>query len=130
MSRDRPDDQSDDRAIRRAFDSFMRLRPFLIMAGGGLATAIASTLYLSHNWEAIQGDVKAQGQTIQVHENIIRQQGIEIQNINVHFAKLEQLLIDLQNGRKTSLSTLPYNAPLAGSGSVSDTMPLPPHAGK
>ena len=65
-------------------------------------------------------DVKAQGQTIQVHENLIRNQGVEIQNINVHFARLEQMLQDIQNGRRTSLSDLPqasvYPAGAAGTG--------------
>ena len=104
------DTQSDERALRRGFDTFMRLRPFFIMAGGGLATAVCSTLYLSDNWGNVKRDVKEQGQAIQIHDNIIRQQGAEIQAINVHFAKIEQLLLDLQHGRQTNLGDLLPNA--------------------
>ena len=115
----RTDAQMDQRDLTRAFRSLIGLRSILALMGTGIGTIVVSTLYLSHNWEDVKGDVKSQGQTLQIHDNLIRNQGSEIQNINIHFARIEQLILDLQNGRKTSLRDLP-SSPMAGSVRASD----------
>ena len=98
---------SDQRELTRAFRKLIGFGPILGMMGTGIAAIFGAAWFLNTNWSDVKQDVKAQGQTIQIHENLIRNQGQEIQNINVHFARLEQMLQDIQNGRRTSLSDLP-----------------------
>ncbi len=102
----RTDAQEDER-MTRALRWLIGLRPLLLMLGTGVVTISGVIYVLTNNWRDVKDDVKAQGQTIQIHDNLIRNQSAEIQAINVHFARLEQMLKDLQDGRRTSMANLP-----------------------
>ena len=109
----RTDAQDQQRALERGLRWIMGVWPLIII----IAAIFGAGGYAMSFLNGFTKTQDAQGQTIQVHAGLIQAVSLseatdrqEIQIIQVQFAGIKQLLIDLQNGRKTDLSTLPASS--------------------
>jgi hypothetical protein len=110
MNRERTDTEVQQAALVKALRSLMGIWPLLAILG----TGASCVWYLSTQWSGIGAKQDDQQKTILWHQTrletisaSVSAQEFQIQEIDIHFARLEQMLLDLQAGRKTAISKLP-----------------------
>lgn len=110
MNRERTDTQVQQAALVKALRSLMGIWPLLAV----LFTGASGIWYLSTQWGTVKGDQEADRKTLAWHASRIdslsasvSMQEQELQHFDVRFARVEQMLSDLQTGRITAMSKLP-----------------------
>ena len=106
----RTDTQMQQRALVSGLRSLLGIYPLIAV----LATGAGGVWYLSAQWGGVKADVDYQGKALAIHSDRLNSLAAmqasdkaEIQTLEIQFAAIKQMLIDLQNGRKTDLGALP-----------------------